>query len=177
MFSDFEDEIGAGVEISFLNITPGTDMERFIAKAAHYFRTHLDHIAVQKLRRNESLTPTDLNELERLFGELGTEAEIAKARDEEGGLGLLVRSLVGMDRDAARAAFNGFTSGRTLTSAQYDFISMIIDHLTARGIIDPALLYESPFTDMNPSGVAGVFGENEVAEIISILEEIKKRAA
>lgn len=177
VFSDFEDEIGAGIEVSFLNVTPGTDMQRFIAKAAHYFRSHLDHIAVQKLRRNEPLTSTDLRELERLFEQLGTEAEVAKVRDEQGGLGVLVRSLVGLDRDAARAAFNGFTSGRTLTSAQYDFIGMIVDHLTARGVVDPALLYESPFTDLNPSGVAGIFGDNDVAEIISILDEIKKRAA
>jgi type I restriction enzyme R subunit len=54
---------------------------------------------------------------------------------------------------------------------------MIIDHLAARGVVDPALLCESPFTDMNPSGLAGVFGDSEVAEIISILDEIKKRAA
>jgi len=175
VFSDFEDEIGAGTEMIFSAFCPGTDMERFKAKVAQYLRRHLDHIAVQKLRRNEALTPTDLSELERLFGELGTEAEVAKAREE--GLGLLVRSLVGLDRTAARAAFDSFTEGRTLTSAQYDFLDMIIDHLTARGIVDPALLYESPFTDVDPYGVAGLFGENEVVEIVSILGRIRDRAA
>jgi type I restriction enzyme R subunit len=54
---------------------------------------------------------------------------------------------------------------------------MIIDHLTARGVVDPGLLYESPFTDVDPSGVAGVFGEKEVAEIVSILDQVRKRAA
>jgi type I restriction enzyme R subunit len=175
VFSDFEDEIGSGTEITFSTFTPGTDMERFKAKAAQYFRTHLDHIAVQKVRRNEALTPTDLSELERLFSELGSEAEVAKAREE--GLGILVRSLVGLDRSAARAAFDSFTEGRTLTSTQYDFLDMIIDHLTARGVVDPGLLYESPFTDVDPYGVAGVFRENEVAEIVSILDRIRKRAA
>jgi type I restriction enzyme R subunit len=175
VFSDFEDEIGSGTEITFSTFTPGTDMERFKAKAAQYFRTHLDHIAVQKVRRNEALTPTDLSELERLFSELGSEAEVAKAREE--GLGILVRSLVGLDRSAARAAFDSFTEGRTLTSTQYDFLDMIIDHLTARGVVDPGLLYESPFTDVDPYGVAGLFGENEVAEIVSILDRIRRRAA
>jgi type I restriction enzyme R subunit len=176
VFSDFEDQIGEGVEIAISGVTPGTDMDRFKAKVAQYFRSHLDHLAVQKLRRNEPLTPTDLGELERLFGELGTPAEIEKVR-EEGGLALLVRSLVGLDREAARASFDNFTKGRKLTSVQYDFINMIIDHLTARGIVDPELLYESPFTDVNSSGVAGIFGDNEVAEIVSILDAIKKRAA
>jgi type I restriction enzyme R subunit len=175
VFSDFIDEIGEGVEVVIGGVTPGTDMDRFKAKVAQYLRSHLDHIAVQKVRRNEALTPTDLSELERLFGELGTEAEVAKAREE--GLGLLVRSLVGLDRAAARDAFDSFTEGRTLTSTQYDFLNMIIDHLTARGVVDPGLLYESPFTDVDPSGVAGVFGEKEVAEIVSILDQVRKRAA
>jgi type I restriction enzyme, R subunit len=175
VFSDFEDQIGTGTEIVLSALTPGTDMERFKAKVAQYLRAHFDHIAVQKIRRNEALTPTDLSELERLFGELGTGAEVAKAREE--GLGLVVRSLVGLDRVAAREAFDSFIEGRALTSTQYDFLDMIVDHLTARGIVDPALLYESPFTDVDPYGVAGVFGEHEVAEIVSILDRIRDRAA
>ena len=39
------------------------------------------------------------------------------------------------------------------------------------------MLYESPFTDMNPSVWRAFFGDSEVAEIISILDEINKRAA
>ena len=46
---------------------------------------------------------------------------------------------------------------------------MMIDHLTARGVMDPRLLYESPFTDIDPLGVAGVFKEGEVVQLIQIL--------
>ena len=31
---------------------------------------------------------------------------------------------------------------------------MIVDHLTDRGVMEPRLLYESPFTDINPLGRA-----------------------
>jgi type I restriction enzyme R subunit len=54
---------------------------------------------------------------------------------------------------------------------------MVIDHLTARGAMDPRLLYESPFTDLDPLGVAGVFKEGEVVEPIQILQDVKGRAA
>src|SRR6516225_160059 len=37
--------------------------------------------------------------------------------------------------------------------------NMIVEHLTARGVMDPRLLYESPFTDLDPLGVAGIFAE------------------
>jgi hypothetical protein len=35
---------------------------------------------------------------------------------------------------------------RALTSNQAQFVNMLNEHLTARGIIDTNLLYESPFT-------------------------------
>ncbi|HWN79786.1 MAG TPA: hypothetical protein VNN81_18280 [Bradyrhizobium sp.] len=54
---------------------------------------------------------------------------------------------------------------------------MMIEHLTARGVMDRRLLYESPFTDVDSLGVAGVFGDGEVVERIQILREVQSRAA
>jgi type I site-specific restriction endonuclease len=62
----------------------------------------------------------------------------------EGGLGLFVRSLIGLDRAAAKRAFDGFIQGRNLTAHQLEFLDMMIEHLTARGAMDPQLLCESP---------------------------------
>jgi type I restriction enzyme R subunit len=133
-------------------------------------------MAVLKLRRNEPLTPTDLAELERLFvaaGALPTEIETVRA---DGGLGLFVRSLVGLDREAAMRAFDTFTAGKTLSANQIEFIGMVVDHLTERGAMDPRPLYESPFTDINPMRLGGVFEKPEAAKVISILDEERQRA-
>jgi type I restriction enzyme R subunit len=43
--------------------------------------------------------------------------------------------------------------------------------------MDPRLLYESPFTDLDRLGVAGMFAEGEVVELIQILRDVKGRAA
>jgi type I site-specific restriction endonuclease len=131
-----------------------------------------------RLAANEPLTPTDLGELERIFVEagIGTPEEMERIRGQ-GGLGLFVRSLVGLDRAAAKRALDGFSQGRTLTAHQHEFVNMIVEHLTARGVMDPRLLYESPFTDLDPLGVAGVFGEGEVVELIQILQDVEGRAA
>ena len=64
-----------------------------------------------------------------------------------------------------------------LTAHQLEFIDMMIDHLTERGAMDPRLLYESPFTDIDPLGVAGVFKEGEVVQLVQILREVERRAA
>lgn len=178
IYSDFEDEIGPGVEISVSGVPVGTDMDRFRAKARQFLKANLSHIAVLKLHRNEPLTKTDLAELDHIFTEegIGSPDEIERIRSE-GGLGLFVRSLVGLDRAAAKRVFDGFIQGRMLTAHQLEFIDMMIDHLTERGAMDPRLLYESPFTDIDPLGVAGVFKEGEVVELIRILQDVQGRAA
>lgn len=178
VFTDFEDEIGAGAEIAVHGLPAGTDMDSFRRKARHFLKGHENHIAVQKLRRNEALTPIDLSELERMFREagLGGESELEQVR-ADGGIGLFVRSLVGLDRAAAKSAFAEFLADKTLSASQIEFLNMVIDHLTDRGVMEPGLLYESPFTDFNPSGVAGVFNEAKTAKVIRILEDVRRRAA
>jgi type I restriction enzyme, R subunit len=177
VYSDFEDEIGAGAAIEVTGVPAGTDMERFRAKARQFLKANQSHIAILKLYRNEPLTKTDLAELDRMFTEagLGTPEEIERIRGE-GGLGLFVRSLVGLDRAASKRALDTFIQGRKLTAHQHEFVDMVIDHLTARGVMDPRLLYESPFTDLDPLGVAGVFEEGDVVKLIQILSDVQERA-
>jgi hypothetical protein len=58
-----------------------------------------------------------------------------------------------------------------------EFVNIVIDYLTERVTMDPRLLYESPFTDLDPLGVAGVFKEGEVVQLIQILRDVQERAA
>ena len=177
VYTDFEDAIGPGATIEVAGAGAGADMVRFRMKARFFLKDHADHIAIQKLRRNEPLTPTDLAELQRIFNEAGLSEETGLAQvNEAGGLGLFVRSLVGLDRAAAKAAFAAFMEGRALTANQIEFLDLIIEHLTERGQMDPRLLYESPFTDFDPMGVTGVFGDAAPA-IVAVLAEVKRRAA
>jgi type I restriction enzyme R subunit len=177
VYTDFEDEIGQDVEVVLDGISIGTDMESFRRKARHFLKDHENHIAILKLRRNEPLTSTDLAELERMFLSVGTlpfEIEQLRAR---GALGLFVRSLVGLDREAAKIAFTAFLSDANASANQIEFINMIVDHLTERGSMDARLLYESPFTDVDPMGPEGVFQREQVVTIVDILNGITARAA
>ena len=42
--------------------------------------------------------------------------------------------------------------------------------------MEPARLYESPYTDLNPQGVDGIFTSQQVDSLISILKDIRQRA-
>jgi type I restriction enzyme, R subunit len=105
------------------------------------------------LRQGKPLTPADLNELEKMLLDagIGEAGDIERARQTSQGFGRFVRSLVGLDRATVSEAFGDFLSAGTATAAQIEFINMVIEHLTDQGVMDPALLYEPPFTDIAPT--------------------------
>ena len=127
---------------------------------------------------NEPLTPTDLAELERILSEsgIGNGENLKKAKEENHGLGLFVRSLIGLDREAAKKVFGAFVAGKTLRANQIEFVNLIVDHLTEHGSMEAGLLYDSPYTDFSPRGVEGVFVSKEVDELVSILDNVRNRA-
>ncbi|MBS0657719.1 MAG: DEAD/DEAH box helicase family protein [Verrucomicrobia bacterium] len=179
IYTDFEDVIGEDTAVELPGFTASDSFERFRDKARAFLRKHEDYLAIHKLRMNEPLTALDLQELERMLAESGAlnPEHLARAKAESEGLGLFVRSLVGLERDAAKQAFNAFTTGRTLTANQIEFVNLIVDHLTAHGAMKPELLYESPFTDMSPHGPEGVFDSAAVDQLIELLAQIRVHAA
>lgn len=178
VYTDFEDEMGGENEVELPGFASPDEYERFRSKARAFLRAHQDHLTVHKLRLNEPLTPTDLAELERMLTEsgVGKAAEIARAKEVSHGLGLFVRELVGLDREAAKVALSDFLSGKTLSANQIEFVNLIVDYLTEHGVMDAALLYESPFTDIAPQGPEGVFSEGQIDELVHVLEHIKETA-
>jgi type I restriction enzyme, R subunit len=76
-----------------------------------------------------------------------------------------VRSLVGLDRSAAQSLFTEFLTDRSLTPQQIRFIEMVIDQLTARGIMEAAALYDPPFSNLHHGGPDELFvDKNNVIE-------------
>ncbi|SEO59979.1 DEAD/DEAH box helicase family protein [Trujillonella endophytica] len=178
VYSNFADELGESSVVELPGVTPGTNWERFRAKARAYLRDHEDHLALQRLRRNLQLTPEDLAALEAMLmaSGAGSEADIARAREESRGLGLFIRTLVGLDREAAIAAFDRYLSDGAYSANQIRFVQLIVEHLTANGVMDVGRLYESPFTDSAPHGPDSIFTEDEVDGIVTVLHKVRDRA-
>jgi len=107
---------------------------------------------------------------------VGAAEDLQRAAAQSQGLGLLVRSLVGRDRQAAKEALAGFLAGKALAANQIDFVNLIVDHLTEHGVMDAARLYESPFTDLTPRGPDGMFSLGQVDELVRILDSVRARA-
>ncbi|MDD3245717.1 MAG: DEAD/DEAH box helicase family protein [Methanosarcina sp.] len=178
IYTDFEDEMGSENNVELPGFAAAGDFEKFRAKTRAFLLEHQDQTVIHKLRMNEPLTASDLDELEKILSEsgLGGPAVIARAREESHGLGLFVRSLVGLDREAAKQALATFLLGKTFSANQIEFINLVINHLAEHGVMDAALLYESPFTDLTTQGPDGLFTSTQIDELISALEQIKATA-
>ena len=179
VYTNFEDELRSVETVHLPVFTVGVDLGRFREKAHAFLRENMDHPALHKVRWNEPLTADDLAILERMFVEAGLapKDQLDRITEREGGLGLFVRSLVGLDRSAAKKAFSQFLESRILTASQLEFVNLVIDHLTQCGWMRPEQLYGSPFTDKFSAGPNTVFNdEPSLHELIRAITIVEKNA-
>jgi type I restriction enzyme R subunit len=181
VYTDFKDEV-LGVREEQAVYIPRMTGAQYEKKIKDYLRNHLNHIVIHRLRTNQPLTETDLKGLETTLVEIGEEdgEDLLSCLLERSGAPSLVhfvRNLVGMDRTAAQAAFSQFLSDRSLTAAQIRFIEMIIDQLTARGVMNPEALYEPPFSNLHAGGPDALFSGKEkvIDAVFKTLESLEPR--
>ena len=177
VYTEFEDELGEGSAVDLPGITTGMNLAKFKDKARQFLRQHESHLSLQRLRRNQPLTTSDLTELERMLAQAGGSPEVIKlATEQNHGLGVFIRSLVGLDRETARQAFSQLVADTTATASQLELIDLIVQYLTENGTMDAARLYESPFTDISQQGPEAVFPVAKVTELVRVLDDIRQRA-
>jgi len=176
-YTMFEDEFEGDAQVHPL-VYGFNDLDAYKRKVEQYLKQHSNHFTIHKIRNNIQITEGELGELERMLfeqGELGTKDEFVKAYGEQP-LGKFIRGIVGLDANAAKLAFGEILGGQTLNSQQIRFMDTIINFFTVKGIIEPAMLFEPPFTDINTSGIMGVFDEITSSRIISLIEGVNHTA-
>ena len=165
VYTDFQDQVMLVRDEEVVYMPKMTSVE-YEKKVRNYLRNHLDHIVIHRLRTNQPLTATDLQGLETTLAEIGeddgrTLLTGLLARSEEPSLAHFVRNMVGMDRAAAQSAFSGFLSDQSLAPQQIRFVEMVIDQLTARGVMEASALYEPPFSSLHAGGPEAVVWRKE----------------
>ncbi|WP_067830340.1 DEAD/DEAH box helicase family protein [Nocardia inohanensis] len=174
VYSDFTDTLGEVVERDMPEMRSGTNVERYTAKARDYLRRQPDNLALRKVRSGKSLTPADLESLEKLLAHSGAgePEDMERAVANAHGLGRFIRSLVGLDQQAVQEAFAEFLGERTATASQIDFVNLVIGHLTRNGEMDPKLLFEPPFTDTAPQGPTQLFAPEQTKRLVGVIRSI-----
>jgi type I restriction enzyme R subunit len=106
--------------------------------------------------------------------DLGSREEFVRAFGEKP-LGALVRSILGLDVQAARQVFADFLQTPGLNSAQIRFVDMIIRFLTVNGWVEPDKLCETPFTEVYAGGLS-VFEDGLAGKVVELLEGVRRNA-
>jgi type I restriction enzyme R subunit len=153
-------------------------LTRFEQRLKIYLRAHEDQLAVQKIRRNRQITATDLAGLERILIKAlnANEMYLERTRRAHGGLGVFLRSLSGMNREATRRAFEDFRKGRSFNSGQLRYLDMVIDYVARNGDIDFAALYSQPFVSLAPRGPEDLFTEADITSLEAVIKSVRATA-
>jgi type I restriction enzyme, R subunit len=178
IYTDFQDSLGIVTEQNVPYNTTGFSPYQYRKKVEAYIRANQNHIAIAKLRRNLPLTATDLTALEEMLftteGLENREKFFNVYANTAQNLQSFIRSLVGLDRATAKAAFSRYLEDRQFSANQIRFVEQIIDLLTQQGVMNPSLLYEPPFTDFHQDGLDGVFGDDDADSIVAIIHSFNQ---
>lgn len=178
VYTDFEDEVLAVHEE--IEVVKGISrMSGYKLRVERFIRENRHHLTIRKLHTNQPITASELEELERLLfdgDERGTREDLVRETGSDKPLGFFIRSILGLDVQAAQAAFTTFLTRSNLRADQITFIRNIISHLTQNGVIEKSMLAEWPFTEIHDYGVFGVFEEEDVDRIIGIIERVNGNA-
>lgn len=178
VYTDFQDEF-KGLEAREGLPTYG-DFKDYKEHIGEYVRKHQDHIAIQKIRRNKTITLTDVEQFAEMLEkeQVGTKEQFDSqfASDDGHSFGVFVRSLLGLERSVAQEAFAALLQKTQLNPNQINFINMIIDYLCVNGVLDPSKLMDQPFVSLHHEGVYGLFDDNTVDDIVQVVRSLEENA-
>ena len=100
------------------------------------------------MKNNVPLHADDISALETiLWNEIGTQQDY-EAEYGDKPLGEFVREIVGLDMNAAKAAFAQYLDETYMDSRQIYFVNQIIEYVVRNGMLkDMHVFQQTPFTD------------------------------
>ena len=152
------------------------DLKNYKAKAEFYIRKNQDAPAIAKLRSNLPLGEADVQELEQiLWSEVGTKEDY-EAEYGQKPLGELVREIVGLDMNAAKAAFSRYLNDTNLDARQIYFVNQIVEYIVHNGMLRDLRVLQGPPFDRQGS-LGEVFQDLSLWQgICQVIDQINANA-
>ena len=144
---DIEDVMTDGGEAA------GIDMQvSYRKKVMDYLLENKHSPVLEKIYHLEQLSTDDILELERiLWEELGDKSDyeaFVEGKNCGENVAILIRSLIGVDREIALQRFNQFLDGNSLNSDQQEFLNQILDYICENGdITTMTVVNDYPFDE------------------------------
>ncbi|HYF69935.1 MAG TPA: DEAD/DEAH box helicase family protein [Ohtaekwangia sp.] len=176
--TNFTDRIDQEIEV----VDP---LGRYASNSGYNFEKRLEsllelksnHLAVQKIRRGDTITNAELNALQEILLEDVREDQKQGMKEYLTKLSLVefIKSTMGMDRNAVKGMFAEFERKHRLSDIQTRYLQAIVNSISINGIIDVSHIYDGPeFRRIHDGGIMAVFSEEEVDEVSSIVERLNR---
>lgn len=139
--------------------------------------------ALKKIHAGEPVSPADLealvSEVLVMDPDLNLEELLVHFPNKSRSLSFAIRQIIGLDAARVDRHFRAFVQKYpSLTANQIRFLDLLKGYLARYGAIEPARLWESPFTTLHAEGVDGVFTESaQIDDLLGLLTEINQPAA
>ena len=132
---------------------------------------------LQKIRLGESVTEADLAQLNSLVHIQNPNVDLNTLKefypDSTASLDKILRTIVGMDKDAIEQRFTQFVQDTHthMNAKQQRFIGLLKNHLIRYGAIQVEQLYDAPFTQVHDMGLDGVFNQAQADVIEQFIKQ------
>ncbi|MCO5258636.1 MAG: DEAD/DEAH box helicase family protein [Crocinitomicaceae bacterium] len=174
IFSRFEDTLNLQDVKETLILDNHSHLENYRMRIENFIQKNKNHLVIDKIYRNIPITKDELILLEDfLTHEKFNLSEIEKEFQTKS-LGVFVRKILGLDIQAAQKHFAAFIQEENLNNNQIQFINLLVNYLNRNGVIDRAMLTQSPFTSINDNGLFGVFEDSGKAmKVIQLIDKLE----
>ncbi|MFT6502848.1 MAG: type I restriction enzyme R subunit [Crocinitomicaceae bacterium] len=174
VYTSFKDSLDVD-NITLRDVTPQyKTLQGYKDRVERYLRENKDQLVIHKITHNIPITEAEVYQLEEILFDgknCGTREEYTANYGEQP-LGAFVRSILGLDIEAANKVFADFLSAGNLRADQMTFIQNIVKFLTKNGRLEKNMLFEPPFTDNHQDGIIGIFDDAEATRIIKLVDEV-----
>lgn len=153
------------------------NLQSYRDRVEAFIRKNKNHLVIDKLYRNLPINAFELQQLEQyLVAEALDSKEKFVEEYGEQPLGTFIRKIIGLDQEAILLHFATFIKEANLSAKQIKFVDTVVRYFTKNGYLEPSSLMEPPFTELDDSGVIGMFEDNHALELINLVKGVNQNA-
>lgn len=149
--------------------------ESYKNRLERYVKEHLNEGVISKIHNNQKLEEKDLKELEDIvWHKLGSKQEYEESYNDKD-VGILIRSIAGLDKKAAKELFAKFIDEHNLSLEQMHFINTVVDYVVANGYISVnTFITDSTF---EPYDLTDLFKTEDMLNFVGLIKTFSNQAA
>lgn len=178
VYTDFSDDLALSNIKEVDVMATYTSLQSYRDRVEAFIRKNRNHLVIDKLYKNLPITHSELAALEDFLLKEALESKDRFVKEYgEQPFGKFVRSIVGLDIEAANQLFAAFITTANLNANQITFIQKIVSYLQRNGVIEKELLTQAPFDQLHDQGIFGIFPEDDKLEmVIKIVNQVNQNA-